>query len=358
MDENRQGATEGACKHIVINEDSGVSSRDSHEAAPSIDKEITEEIRPLVVAEMKRYGEKLRRIRQHYESKLKKFEDMQVEWIAMRDQEEIAVRVSREQEREIAELRQQLASAKEEVRKTKRLVSELVEKAAKGEAAILGLLKRTTAKDEELSLLERKVESLKSIIRGKQREGVDGKGCDSGTHGISKEKTKAVVSEEEFFKKSRQMACDLDAIYNEVQMAISGTVPDNECSLRSTLETELARLRERSARWKWESELLQKKQAEVKEKIDEMVPITKKILDSLTAFENFLQRPLCSNSNTAENSFIANSELCDENKAHLSEPSDERVLRKSEVRPSALFFEVDCFNIKRQSERCTTDTCV
>lgn len=37
----------------------------------------------------------------------------------MRDQEEIALRVSREQEREIGELQQQVASAKEEVRKTK-----------------------------------------------------------------------------------------------------------------------------------------------------------------------------------------------------------------------------------------------
>lgn len=39
------------------------------------------------------------------------------------------------------------------------------------------------------------------------------------------------------------MARDLDAIYNEVQMAISGIVHDNEYSMRSELENELIRLK-------------------------------------------------------------------------------------------------------------------
>uniref|UniRef100_A0A914S496 Uncharacterized protein n=1 Tax=Parascaris equorum TaxID=6256 RepID=A0A914S496_PAREQ len=115
MDENRQGATEGACKHIVINEDSGVSS-------PPLTTSInchnpTETF--IGFSDILKYVHYIIRIVRCFKTTvLSSVADPS--YNAMRDQEEIAVRVSREQEREIAELRQQLASAKEEVRKTKR----------------------------------------------------------------------------------------------------------------------------------------------------------------------------------------------------------------------------------------------
>lgn len=88
---------------------------------------------------------------------------------------------------------------------------------------------------------------------------------------------------------------------------------------------------EKCAHWKREAELLQKKQAELKERLDEVVPVTEKMLDSLTNFASFLRQPVCNNNNTAENSCIAISELCEKIKARLSEPSDKRASRKYEM---------------------------
>ncbi|VDM49751.1 unnamed protein product [Toxocara canis] len=99
----------------AVSTDSGVSASISRDTHSYVNSEVSEGLRPIVVAEMKRYAEKLRRIRQHYEAKLSRYEEMQVEWIAMREQEEAAMRLTREQEKEVNQLRQEVNSANEEI---------------------------------------------------------------------------------------------------------------------------------------------------------------------------------------------------------------------------------------------------
>ncbi|VDK49783.1 unnamed protein product [Anisakis simplex] len=269
----------------------------------TLTKEITEELKPIVIAEMKRYAEKLRRIRQSYEAKLDN---------AMREREGEALNINHQQQVEIDRLKEELNSLKEKNREAEQSSSELNHKNNELKMTNLKLMKAISVKEEALAMLEEKIYSLSETALGRRPNTFN---CyDDGDNDVNTE-SNIEKSNEECLRRVRQLANDMDVISTKVQTIMTssaGSVDGDTEGLRDAMSNEILHLKEKLAEWKKDNEKVREDRAELQKKLEEVIPAAQKILDALLDSKTLVTKQVDSNSdNSIAASYSEINNLCD-----------------------------------------------
>ncbi|VDM48720.1 unnamed protein product [Toxocara canis] len=258
----------------------------------------------------------------------------------MREQEEAAMRLTREQEKEVNQLRQEVNSANEEICNAERSIGELTEKLERAKSAKVHLQKSIAVRDEALSLLEDVIVSLRTTVLGRRDDEAKENRADWRAGNDAGLKSNGMSSDEECLQKAHRLASDLDAIHRKALIVAQRMGGKAKCDgeyVGNRLEKEFRLLKERCAQWKNENERLRKGKLELRKKIDEAMPVVQRTLDTLSSSRDALQQQLQSaNYDSVDSSCAAIKELVDEVSKQLDERSLGRLSRKRATAASAL----------------------